>query len=75
MKISEMIKNLREFMEEHGDLECWYASDDEGNAYHQVYFEPGLMCVDKYDGEVYTLEDAEEMEIDPDDYTAVCVVN
>ena len=75
MKISEMIKNLSGFMEKYGDLECWYASDDEGNAYHKVYFEPGLMCVDKYDGNVYTLEDAEEMEISSEDYKVVCVVN
>lgn len=75
MKISEMIRNLHEFMEEYGDLDCWYASDDEGNTYHKVYFEPGLMCIDKSDGEAYTLEDAEDMEISPDEYTKVCVVN
>lgn len=75
MKISEMIKNLQNFMEEHGDLECWYASDDEGNAYHKVYYEPSLMCASKYDGEVMTLEDAGWIELYPEDYNEICVVN
>lgn len=75
MKISEMVKNLRGFMEEYGDLECWYASDDEGNAYHKVYFEPGLMCVVKDGVEIYTLEDVAEIEISSEDYKVVCVVN
>ena len=75
MKISEMIQNLQEFMEEYGDLECWYASDDEGNAYHQVSYNPSLMCVDKYNGEVMTLEDAGWMELYEEDYTEICVVN
>lgn len=30
MKISQMIKNLQSFMSEHGDLDCYYAVDDEG---------------------------------------------
>ena len=33
MKISQMIKNLQEFMKEHGNLNCWYAVDDEANIY------------------------------------------
>ena len=40
MKISDMIKNLYAFMDEHGDVDCWYAEDEEGNAYHPVYFDP-----------------------------------
>ena len=31
MKVSEMIKNLQEFIEKNGDLDCYYAVDDEGN--------------------------------------------
>ena len=77
MKISEMIKNLQEFMEEYGDLECWYASDDEGNAYDKVHYEPSLMCVSKCgcDYEVMTLEDAGWMELDDEDCDKICVVN
>ena len=42
MKISEMIKNLEAVMLANGDLECYYAVDDEGNEYHPVYFEPSI---------------------------------
>lgn len=74
MKISEMIKNLQEFMAEHGDIECWYAVDDEGNAYHPVYYTPSLYYANE-DGDVYqNLE-----EFDPDDYVEdmkqICIVN
>lgn len=74
MKISEMINNLQEFMTEHGDIECWYAADDEGNAYREVYYTPSLYYVNE-DGDVYqTLED-----IDPEDYVEdmrqICIIN
>ena len=48
MKVSEMIKNLQEFMEVHGDLECYYAIDDEGNTYHPVYYDPSMYYLDEY---------------------------
>ena len=59
MKISEMIKNLEEFKAEHGDLDCWYAVDDEGNGYQRVYYDPSLYYVNE-DGEMYREEDLEE---------------
>lgn len=75
MKISEMIKNLQSFMEEHGDLDCWYAIDDEGNGYQEIQYEPSLYCVANYNGEVYTMEDVGWMELEHDDYKEICVVN
>jgi hypothetical protein len=74
MKVSEMIKNLQKFMAENGDLECWYAVDDEGNGYSPIYFEP-TMYYTNGDGDVrQTLED-----FDMDDYVEdvqqICVVN
>ena len=75
MKISEMIKNLQEFMEKHGDLDCWYAVDDEGNEFHEVYFDPSFRYVDKY-GDVYCQEDLdEEDEEDEKDFKPICIVN
>ena len=74
MKISEMIKNLQEFMADHGDIECYYSVDDEGNAYHPVYYAPSKYYVDE-DGEVYQLEDIEYNEEDVEDYEPICVVN
>lgn len=34
MKLSEKIAELQKALEEHGDLECIVASDEEGNAFH-----------------------------------------
>ena len=75
MKISEMIQNLKEFMEEHGDLECWYAIDDEGNGYHKISYEPSLYYTADSFNDIYTAEDLGWMEEDPDNWTAICVVN
>lgn len=75
MKISAMINNLQEFMEEHGDIDCWYARDDEGNGYQKVYYDPGLYYVNKY-GDVFTQEDWDEAdEYDRAELTPICVVN
>ena len=74
MKISEMIKNLQEFMDENGDLDCCYFVDDEGNGFEKVHYEPSLRYVNE-DNIVYTLEDLEYMEESPSEYTAVCAVN
>lgn len=74
MKISEMIKNLVGFMAEHGDIDCWYATDDEGNEYHKVYFDPSLRYVDG-EGEIYDEERLEEYEMNVDNVTPVCIVN
>ena len=43
MKLSEMIENLQKFMNEHGDVDCWWSVDDEGNEYKEVIYEPTLM--------------------------------
>ena len=43
MKISEMIKELQSIQEEHGDLTCYYAIDDEGNEYHKIWYSPTVM--------------------------------
>lgn len=75
MKISDMIKNLYAFMDEHGDLDCWYAEDDEGNCYHPVYFDPSLRYVNSYE-DVFQEEDLEDE--DPEDIERlikICVVN
>ena len=76
MKVSEMIKNLQKFMEKNGDLDCWYAVDDEGNGYQEVNYSPSLYYIDKFNGEVYaTLEDIEECEVDFEDVKTICIVN
>lgn len=77
MKVSEMIANLQEFMKEHGDLDCWYVKDDEGNGYGEVYYAPTLYYTDESNyHEMYdSLESAEECDVDIDELTPICIVN
>lgn len=75
MKISEMIKNLQEFMTKHGDIECWYAKDDEGNGYQEVHYEPSLYYVDGASDVYSNLEDLEEYDLTIEDVTPICIVN
>ena len=75
MTISEMIKNLEAVMLANGDLECYYAVDDEGNGYHPIYFTPSVYYVNQY-GEVFQEEDLEDE--DPEDIAElqhICIVN
>lgn len=75
MKISKMIKNLEAVMAANGDIECYYAVDDEGNAYHQVYFEPSVYWINKY-GDVFQDEDLEDEDSeDIAELQQICIVN
>ena len=74
MKISQMIENLQSFMSEHGDLDCYYAVDDEGNDYHEVYYEPSLYFINQY-RDIYSSRDVEYEEEDIEDFEKICVVN
>lgn len=75
MKISEMIKNLETVMVANGDIEVWYAVDDEGNAYRPIYFKPSVYYINQY-GDIFQDEDLEDE--DPEDVvelTQICIVN
>lgn len=78
MKVSEMIKNLREFMEENGDVDCYYAVDDEGNDYKEVHYKPTLM-LENPNGDLYSVKEIEEDDsLDEDEraeFKKVCIVN
>jgi hypothetical protein len=74
MKVSEMIKNLVEFITNYGDLECYYAVDDEGNDCHPVYFEPN--CLYKtMEGTFENIEYIETHGYEDDECEPVCIVN
>lgn len=67
-----MINNLQAFMRTYGDLDCYYAVDDEGNAYHEVHYTPSRYYVNEC-GDVY-----QEADIDPEDIAElkpICIVN
>lgn len=83
MTLNEFIKGLQEFLEENpesGELPVWYARDDEGNGYQQVYYSPLLRYLDNDD--VYcggtrsdSLIDADGIEECPSNATAVVLIN
>jgi len=64
VKISRLIRNLKEIMEEHGDLTCVFSIDDEGNAFHPVYWDPTLGQYNMRDYEYMSEEDLQEMKED-----------
>lgn len=78
MKVSEMIENLQEFMKENGDIDCYYAVDDEGNDYKEVYYKPTLMLENSY-GDLYSVQEIEEDggldEEERAEFKKVCIVN
>jgi hypothetical protein len=75
MKISEMIKNLQYFMKEFGDVDCFYAVDDEGNDYKEIHYAPSPFYVDG-GGDVYAPEEIDDYEgFELEVLELVCVVN
>ena len=72
MRLKEYMKNLNAFIDEHPEAleyDVITASDEEGNAYQGVYFEPSLMYLDD-DGDAVTYDDDDD-EAEPPN--AVCV--
>ena len=69
-----MIENLQKFKKEHGDIECWWAVDDEGNNYKEVVYEPTLMYKNEY-GDTYCQEDLDNGEVFPEDVEKICIIN
>lgn len=75
MKISDMIRNLYEFLKENGDLECWYAVDDEGNEYCPIYYPPSLYYANKNNDIYQSIQDFDFDEDLVDDIRQICIVN
>lgn len=86
MKISKLIKNLQDVLNKDGDLECYYASDDEGNHHCPIYFDAGTFYTlkenvenNERDIEVYNENDLQDLydyeECKPEDIVKICIVN
>lgn len=74
MKVSEMIKELQEFMGEHGDMECGvYEEDFLDFPYFGNCNKPSLFYVDK-DRHIHMLED-KYFELDIKYHRPVCIIN
>lgn len=55
MKLSNYIKHLKMIEKIYGNIECYYAVDDEGNDYRPISYDPTVMCLDG--GEVSDMEE------------------
>jgi hypothetical protein len=80
MKLSKYIKGLQEFMDKHGDLPCYYSSDDEGNSYQGIECFPDIMFspdLNEWQPEMYDESDKGDLDIfDGDEtFSPVCIVN
>jgi hypothetical protein len=62
----------------HGELICFYSSDDEGNSYKKIHNEPTLAQVEnleEWELELVGFYDEDDFseEIDKEDVNAVCI--
>ena len=58
MKLSKYIKLLTEQYNKHGDLDCYYATDDEGNFFERIKHEPTVCEIQ--DNEPVIPDDSED---------------
>lgn len=79
MKLSEYIAGLQKFLDENGDMDAYYAADDEGNAYQQVAYAGSKLFRYKRSSthrpDLMSEEDIEEFDYIPEECIPVCVVN
>lgn len=73
MKLQQYIEKLQELLNEHGNLELIYSTDDEGNEYNTVNYEPSLANYIASDKEVIHGDDLREW--DESDYKKVICLN
>jgi hypothetical protein len=80
MKLKEYIEWLKEVLKEYWDIDCLYASDDEGNSYSSVIFDRTVMLANKKEikeggNYIESVEDYKAWDIYPKSKTLIVVVN
>lgn len=75
MKLNEYIEELKEILEEHGDLDLIYSRDSEGNGFENVFYSPSIMYKEgvSHRFDAYSEDDLEDDE--KEDYQKVVCVN
>lgn len=73
MKLTKYIEKLQELLNEHGDLEIIYSTDDEGNEYRKLYYDPSVVNYIESDYCIIHEDDLEEW--DESEYQKVICVN
>ena len=73
MKLTKYIEKLQELLKEHGDLELIYSTDDEGNEYRKLHYDP---CIVNYIESDYCIIHEEDLEeYNETDYQKVICIN
>ena len=73
MKLQQYIEKLQELLKEHGDLELIYSTDDEGNEYNTVNFNPSI--VNYIESDRCLIDDDDLEEYNESDYQKVICIN
>ena len=71
MNLKEYIEKLQKLYEEQGDLKIVYGSDDEGNSYNNVVFDPSLIYLNGHD----SIAEEDLKECDEDDIKKCICIN
>lgn len=56
IKLKDYIKRLNKLAEENPDAILIYSSDDEGNNYNEIHFEPEIIYYSKENNEINDIE-------------------
>lgn len=70
-KLSEYIENLKDILEEYGDLDVVYAKDEEGNGFNEVCYTPSVGYYE--DREFTSIDEKDEDDEDDIKINAVCI--
>lgn len=70
-KLSEYIENLKDILEEYGDLKVVYAKDEEGNGFNEVCYAPSVGYYS--DREFTSTDERDDDEDEIELINAVCI--
>lgn len=73
MKLTTYIEKLKELLQEHGDLDLIYSTDDEGNEYRKLHYDPAVVNYIESDYCIIHEDDLEEY--NESEYQKVICVN
>ena len=73
MKLSKYIELLQRTLSSEGDLECIYATDEEGNGFHKVDYAGAIYYFENLEDYYLEQVDVEELDEYPDAVRAFCI--
>lgn len=73
MKLSKYVEHLQGVLKNEGDLECVYATDEEGNGFHKVNYAGAIYYFENLEDYYLEQVDVEELDEYPDALKAFCI--